>query len=75
MILQFDNFKGTIENPTILINRVNDNILEKTCSVEILMQVDKVSLHATLDGFTYVDTWEDRDVAEWVSNKIKEFEV
>ena len=75
MILQFEQFKGTIENPTITITKVNDDIINKVCSVEILMQVDNATFHSLLEGFTYVDTWEDVDIENWVSVKILEYQI
>lgn len=75
MILSFEQFRLQIENPTITIVKINDNIQEKTCDVDIELHTEAASLGVTLSGFTYSDTWEDMHIESWVAVKIKEYEV
>jgi hypothetical protein len=71
MIYAFDQFKTQITDPTVHIEKVVDNIAEKTCSVEVLLSVESASFSITLDGFTYSDTWEDSDIDKWVKTELE----
>jgi len=75
MTLSFEQFRIQIENPTINIVKVNDNLQEKTCDVDVELHTPTASLGVTLSGFTYSDTWEDSHIESWVAVKIKEYEV
>ena len=72
---KFEQFKVEITNPTTEVKLVNDNIIDKVCSVEILLTTDTAKFGVQLDGFTYADTWEDADVLNWVNEELKNYEV
>ena len=72
---KFEQFKVEITNPTTEVKLVNDNIIDKVCSVEILLTTDTAKFGVQLDGFIYVDTWEDADVLNWVNEELKKYEV
>jgi hypothetical protein len=72
---KFEQFKVEITNPTTEVKLVNDNIIDKQCSVEILLTTDTAKFGVVLGGFTYVDTWEDADVINWVSLELVKYEV
>jgi hypothetical protein len=72
---KFNQFKVEITNPTTEVKLVNDNIIDKVCSVEILLTTDTAKFGVQLDGFTYADTWEDADVLNWVNEELKKYEV
>ena len=72
---KFEQFKVEITNPTTEVKLVNDNIIDKVCSVEILLTTDSAKFGVQLDGFTYAETWEDADVLNWVSEELKKYEV
>ena len=72
---KFEQFKVEITNPTTEVKLVNDNIIDKVCSVEILLTTDTAKFGVQLDGFTYADTWEDADVLNWVAQELKKYEV
>ena len=72
---KFEQFKVEITNPTTEVKLVNDNIIDKVCSVEILLTTDTAKFGVQLDGFTYVDTWEDADVLNWVNEELKKYKV
>ena len=72
---KFEQFNVEITNPTIEVKLVNDNIIDKQCSVEILLTTDTAKFGVILDGFTYVDTWEDADIVNWVNLELKKYEV
>ena len=72
---KFEQFKVEITNPTTEVKLVNDNIIDKVCSVEILLTTDTSKFGVQLDGFTYAETWEDADVLNWVNEELKKYEV
>jgi len=75
MTYKFEQFNVEITNPTTEVKLVNDNIIDKVCSVEILLTTDTAKFGVQLDGFTYADTWEDADVLNWVTEELKKYEV
>ena len=72
---KFEQFKVEIENPTITVINVIDNIMYKKCSVEIELNVDRCSFGITLTGFEYRDVWYDQDIIDWVQVKLKEYKL
>ena len=70
----FPQFKVTIENPSIEIVHVTDNLSEKTCSVDILLTTESASFGINLTGFNYLDSWEDKDIENWVSLELHNYE-
>lgn len=68
MTYKFTQFNLEIVNPTIEIQQVNDLLNFNTCNVDILLTTDSAKFGVTLQGFTYVDSWEDADIAYWVIN-------
>ena len=72
---KFEQFKVEITNPTTEVKLVNDNIIDKVCSVEILLTTDTAKFGVQLDGFTYAETWEDADILNWVNEELKKYEV
>ena len=72
---KFNQFKVEITNPTTEVKLVNDNIIDKVCSVEILLTTDTAKFGVQLNGFTYANTWEDADVLNWVTEELKKYEV
>jgi hypothetical protein len=74
MKLKFEQFNVEIDNPTVAVLAVADNLKEKECSVSILLTTDTAKFGLTLDGFTYSDTWEDTDVYAWLDNELKKYE-
>ena len=72
---KFEQFNVEITNPTTEVKLVNDNIVDKICSVEILLTTDIAKFGVQLDGFTYAETWEDADVLNWVNEELKKYEV
>jgi hypothetical protein len=75
MKYKFEQFNVEIDNPSVEVVKVSDDIKEKTCSVSILLTTDTAKFGVTLDGFTYSDTWEDAEVYAWVENELKKYAV
>jgi hypothetical protein len=68
MNYKFSQFTGTIADPTIEVVSVNDNILTKTCSVDVKLTNVGGEYGISLSGFSYADTWDDADIISWVNN-------
>lgn len=75
MKYKFSQFNVEIDNPTVAVMAVADNLKEKVCSVSILLTTETAKFGVTLDGFTYSDTWEDAEVYAWVENELKKYAV
>lgn len=63
----------TVVNPTIQIRQVNDNIVDKTCSIEVIFNVEGalINYSRNIGGFSYVDTWEDSDIEAFVLSHLE----
>jgi hypothetical protein len=72
---KFEQFKVEITNPITEVKVVNDNIIDKQCSVEILLTTDTAKFGVRLSGFTYAETWEDADIINWVELELQKYEV
>jgi hypothetical protein len=72
---KFPQFNVEITDPQVEVVAVNDSIKEKTCDVDILLTTDSAKFGVNLQGFTYVDTWEDDDIYAWVQIELKKYEV
>lgn len=75
MTYKFEQFNIEIVNPTIEVLSVSDDIKQKTCSVSILLSTDSAKFGVDLNGFTYLDTWEDSEVYKWVEVELKKYEL
>jgi hypothetical protein len=75
MTYKFEQFKALITDPTTEIVRVNDNISVKSATVSIHLKVENATFGVTLEGFTYTQTWKDSDIIEWVTEKLKDYEI
>ena len=64
-----------ITNPQITVLNVIDNIVDKTCSVQVLLATQNARFKITLTGFTYEQSWEDSDIVNWVSTELVQHEV
>ena len=77
MNYKFPDFKIEIVDPTVTVVNVSDKIQLKYCVVSILL-VDEVGTQFGFtfpNLFTYVDTWTDADIDEWVSKQLVQYEV
>jgi hypothetical protein len=69
----FPQFKVTITDPTVIVDKVNDSINSKTCNVDVILQTTSATFGVNLIGFTYVDTWEDSDIIAWVDVELQNY--
>lgn len=70
---KFEQFNLEIVDPTINVLHILDSIRSKTCSVDLLLTTDDAEFGITLNGFSYLDTWEDIDIINWVNTEIDKF--
>lgn len=75
MTYKFEQFNVEIINPTVEVINVIDNINTKTCNVDVLLTTDNAKFGVTLDGFTYLETWDDADVINWVGVELQKYAV
>ena len=75
MIYSFQNGLIEIENPTIKVLKIVDEIEHKEASVIVLLSNDSFRYIHTFYGFKYVETWEDEDVFDWVGKEMKNYEI
>jgi hypothetical protein len=75
MTYKFEQFNVEIINPTVEVVNVIDNINTKTCNVDVLLTTDTAEFGVTLNGFTYLETWDDADVVNWVGIELQNYVV
>lgn len=64
---KFSQFNVEITNPTVEVVNVVDNINQKTCVVEVILNTDTAGFGVSFNGFTYADTWTDEEIILWVN--------
>lgn len=75
MTYKFEQFNVEITNPVVEVVNVIDNINTKTCNVDVLLTTDAAEFGVTLNGFTYLETWDDADVINWVGIELQKYAV
>ena len=70
MTIKIENFTATIDVDTIEVTSVNDNLANKSASVDVLINS---KYGTTLQGFIYSSTWEDKDVLTWVNEELNKY--
>lgn len=72
MTIKLENFMSTIDVISVDVTAVNDNLQTNTASVDIIIN----GTHGgTLNGFTYVTSWEDGDVRNWVNLELEKYKI
>ena len=75
MTYKFNNWNVEIIDPLYKVVNVIDNINTKTCNVDVLLTTDSAEFGVTLNGFTYLETWEDTEIIDWVSTELEKFAI
>ena len=75
MTYKFEQFNVEIINPVVEVVNVIDNINTKVCNVDVLLTTDTAEFGVTLNGFTYLETWDDADVVNWVGIELQKYVV
>ena len=66
----------TIVNPTYEVKNVSDNLVDKTCSIEVIFDTDSIIKYSySIGGFSYTETWEDADIYTFVEAEITKLKV
>jgi len=72
MTIKLENFTSTIDVKSVVVTSVNDNLQNNIASVDIIIN----GTHGgTLNGFTYVNSWEDKDVLAWVNVELEKYKI
>ena len=73
---KFPQFDVEITDPTVTVTKVSDDIIEKTCSANVLLTTPSTIFGITFFGFTYTADWNDQDIIDWVNNvELPQYEV
>ena len=72
MTIKLENFTSTIDVTNVIVTSVNDNVQEKTASVDVLINA---KYGTNLNGFNYTKSWEDSDVLAWVNVELKKYQI
>jgi hypothetical protein len=77
MKYKFEQFKVTIDNPTIAVdlNTIQDKAIDKLLSVDITLETETATFGVTAQDMPYVGTWEDSEVEGMVNDWLIQFEV
>jgi hypothetical protein len=77
MRYKFEQFNIEIENPTVEIDlkTIRDNAIDKLLSVDVILTVNGLRFGVTAENMAYVDSWEDSEIEEMVTEWLKQFEV
>jgi hypothetical protein len=70
---KFPQFNVEIIDPTVIINNVNDNITNQTCSVDVVLTTPSAVFGVTFDGFTYSRNWSDTEIRTWVNSELAKY--
>lgn len=70
MTIKLDNFSASIDVQSVEITNVNDNVIAKTASVDLVLNG---KYGTTLKGFTYTTTWEDSEVLAWANDELNKY--
>lgn len=71
MTIKLEYFSALINVETVELVGVYDITKEKTASVDILING---KYGTTLNGFTYLNTWEDNEVLAWANEELKKYQ-
>lgn len=73
---KFPQFNVEIIDPTVIVTRVSDNIIDKICSADVLLTTPSTIFGVTFYGYTYTEDWTDDDIITWVNNvELPKYEV
>lgn len=65
---KFPEFNVEIENPTVIVTTVNDNILDRICNVNVILQTPSTNFGVTFFNYVYASDWNDSEIIDWVNN-------
>ena len=65
---KFPQFNVEIVNPTVNVTTVVDNIIDKTCTANVILATPSTNFGVSFEGYTYASDWNDQDIIDWVNN-------
>lgn len=65
---KFPQFNIEIVNPTVTVTTVVDNIIDKTCTANVILETPSTNFGVSFEGYTYESDWNDQDIINWVNN-------
>lgn len=73
---KFPQFNVEIINPTVTVTIVTDDIINKTCTANVVLTTLTASFGIDFPGYTYASDWNDQDIIDWVNNvELPQYEV
>jgi hypothetical protein len=72
---KFEQFNLEIVDPIIIMTAVYDNVLNRTCKVDLELTADGAKFGVTLQGYTYTSDWSDDEVRIWAFTELEKYEV
>lgn len=73
---KFPQFNVEIINPTVTVTTVVDDIINKTCTANVVLATLTASFGIDFSGYTYASDWNDQDIIDWVNNvQLPQYEV
>ena len=62
----------TLTDATYEVVNVNDNLVNKTCNIEVLVDTPNLIKYSySITGFSYEVTWEDADIFQFVETELE----
>lgn len=73
---KFPQFNVEIINPTVTVTTVTDDIINKTCSANVVLNTPSAIFGIDFSGYSYTSDWSDQDIIDWVNNvELPKYEV
>jgi hypothetical protein len=65
---KFPQFNVEIENPTVTVIKVTDDIINRVCGADVTLTTPSTIFGVNFYGYTYTADWNDQDIIDWVNN-------
>jgi hypothetical protein len=65
---KFPQFNVEIENPTVTVIKVTDDIIGRVCGADVTLTTPSTIFGVNFYGYTYLKDWNDQDIIDWVNN-------
>lgn len=72
---KFEQFNVEIINPTVTVTTVTDNIIDKVCTVNVLLTTTSTIFGVEFNGYRYTEDWNDTDIINWIDNELTKYEI
>jgi hypothetical protein len=65
---KFPQFNVEIENPTVTVIKVTDDIIGMVCGADVMLTTPSTIFGVNFYGYTYLKDWNDQGIIDWVNN-------